>query len=673
MSTPPASREAFTRAIDLIARGEVAEAEAVCRAVVERNPDDVNMTGLLGAILTKTRRHEEAEHWLRRTIERAPAFAKPYEDLGHLCIETGRAAEAVTALERAVKLDPGVESAQFALGKALAMLGRGAEADAAFERSFALSPERGAMAVAAEHHREGRLKEAEIAYREVLRRNARNVDAIRLLGVLAFGQSHADDAERLLRRAIELAPDFAGAWLDLGRVLKEQDRYVEALECFARVLAIEPGSIAAMSLRAATLAMSGSTTDAIAAYEAALARRPDHAASLLGLAHVLKAVGRIDEAIEAYRRCAALKPDNGEVYWSLANLKTYRFPAEEIATIETRIADPAIEESSRVNFQFALAKAREDAGDYDEAFRLYAEANRRQRALVSYDPVQAELMNDRIIGTFTADFLREHAGAGHPDASPIFILGLPRSGSTLIEQILASHSRVEGTSELPYVGRLTGSLSRNRSGGVNYPEAVRELQGKHLHALGLEYLERAALHRTLGRPYFIDKMPNNFPSVGFIHLILPNAKVIDARRHPLDACLSCYRQHFAKGQTFTYDLTELGQYYLEYQRLMDHWHAALPGRVLTVQYEELVGDLEGQVRRMLDYCGLPWEDACLRFHETDRPVRTPSAEQVRQPVYTGAVGYWRRYEAQLAELIEVLEPILPRYAGLGAPSGIQDG
>jgi hypothetical protein len=270
--------------------------------------------------------------------------------------------------------------------------------------------------------------------------------------------------------------------------------------------------------------------------------------------------------------------------------------------------------------------------------------------------------NDAIIDVFSKEFLDEHTGLGNPDPSPIFIIGLPRSGSTLLEQILASHSMVEGTAELPYIRRVEHSLSKNRVDGVNYPEAVRELREPNFKSLGQDYLDASQLHRVEGLPRFIDKMPNNFPAVGLIHLILPNAKIIDARRYPLDSCLSNFRQLYGYGQPFTYDLTDIGEYFLEYQRLMDHWHGVLPGRVLTVQYEDVVTDFENQVRRLLEYCELPWEDACLRYHETDRPVRTASSEQVRQPVYTGSVHFWRNHEKHLGELVEVLGPLLPRYA-----------
>ncbi len=656
-----ASKAAFEEAVQLVNSGDVARAEQVCREVLERHPRDVNLLALLGAILIKQRRLVEAEAALCRAIELAPTFAKPREDLGFLLVQLDRHAEAVEQLTRATRLDPKLESAWFTLGKALAQLGRGAEADAAFEKAFELSPGRRLMALAAEHHREGRLEEAESLYRRVLRQQPDNVDALRLLGMLAFAAGRPDEAERLLARAIALAPDFAGAHLDLGRVYKEQDRYEEAIESLRRAIELEPGKPQAHYLLGATLAPAALTYEALAAYERCLELKPDHAAARLGLGHVLKAVGRQAEAVAAYRECLRLKPDNGETYWSLANLKTYRFEDAELAAMEARVTAGGLSDQSEVNFLFALAKACEDRGAYERAFDFYARGNARQRSLVNYDPVQTELLNDRLIEVFSREFIDSRQGAGLPDRSPIFIVGLPRSGSTLLEQILASHSQVEGTSELPYLGRVATWLNRNRADGLNYPEAVRELEIGHFASLGRDYLERTLMHRRERAPRFIDKMPNNFPNLGFLALILPQAKIIDARRHPLDACFGCYRQLFAKGQAFTYDLTEIGEYYLQYQRMLDHWAGALPGRVLTVQYEEVVADLEGQARRLLEFCELPWEDACLRFYETERPVRTASSEQVRQPIYRRSVGFWRNYEAHLGELIEVLAPLRDRY------------
>ena len=656
-------RAAFNHAIDLVHAGRVSAAATFCRDFLRRTPGDVNMTALLGAVLLKLRQFKDAERHLRRAIELAPSFAKPHEDLGYLLVEQGRAEEAVEGLKTATRLDPQAEMAFFTLGRALSMTGRGAEADAAFEAAFALNPSRKRLALAAEHHKAGRHEEAARLYRHLLRETPNDVDAMRLLAGVLMRKSEVEEAEVLLRKAIALAPDYALAFLDLGQLLQEQFRYAEAIDCFQRTIELQPAAVKPHFLLASTLASAGHTFDALASYRRVLKLQPRHAGAWLGLGHTLKTVGRQEEAVQAYRECIRIRPDNGESYWSLANLKTYQLAQDDIREMQAALErTDQLAEQSAVNFLFALAKAHEDQGDFDAAWGYYARGNAKQRQLEYYDPVQTEVTNDEIMEVFDQPFLERNTGLGHADEAPIFVVGLPRSGSTLIEQILASHSWVEGTSELAYLGRVATSLNRNRADGVNYPHAVRELRPQHLKALGQDYLRQAQLHRQTDRPHFIDKMPNNFPSIGFLHLILPNAKIIDVRRYPLDSTLSCYRQLFAKGQTFVYDLTDIGEYFLEYQRMMDYWHKVLPDRVLTVQYEDLVTDFDNQVRRLLNYCGLPWQDACVNFHETDRPVRTASSEQVRQPIYAKSIHFWRNYAAHLGDLIDVLAPVLPRYA-----------
>ena len=657
-----APKAVFDEALELVNAGNPRAAERVCRDALQRNSKDVNILGLLGAVLVKMRRLGEAEQVLRRTVSLAPTFAKPHEDLGFVLLELERYDEAVEILQKAVRLDPRLEFAQFNLGKALAFTGKGEQADVAFEASFALSPERKLLAQAARLHKEGKLEEAEKLYRQVLKNNPDNIDAMRMLAMVAATLKHFDDAERLLRRAVGIAPDFLAAVIDLGRILKEQDRFEEAIGYFKKAIEINPNNPQTHFLLAGAYAPAALNHEAVKEYQRTLELSPRHAGALLGLGNALKTIGRLDEAVGAYHDCIGVKPNNGETYWSLANLKTYRFSDEQLLEMEKRVEDDsATGDKSEVNFLFALGKAYDDRGDYDRAWHYYEQGNNKQRMLVQYDPVHTETINDGIIDVFDKTLFDEKSGSGHPDPAPIFILGLPRSGSTLIEQVLASHSQVEGTSELPYLGRVATSLNRNRPDGVNYPEAVRELAPENLAVLGEDYIRYAQLHRTEGKPFFVDKMPNNFPTIGFLHLILPDAKIIDARRHPLDACVGNFRQHYARGQTFAYDLTDIGEYYLQYQRMMDHWNEVLPGRVLTVQYEEVVTDFENQVRRILEYCNLPWEDDCIRFYETERPVRTASSEQVRQPIYTGALNFWRNYETHLDELVEILEPVRDRY------------
>ncbi|MGH8263623.1 MAG: tetratricopeptide repeat protein, partial [Steroidobacteraceae bacterium] len=458
-----APKSLFDESIALINAGDLAHAEAHCRATLENYPRDVNMLALLGALLVKMNRPADAEALLRQAIAEAPTFAKPQEDLGHLLVEQNRPQEALPLLERATHLDPKLENAWFKLGQALAMLGRGSEADRAFEKCFELSPERRLMALAAEHQKAGRFDEAEQLYRRVLRQNPNNVDGLRLLALVALKAGRESEAEFLLQKAVALAPDFLAAHIDLGQLLKEQDRYGEALERFDHVLAVDPANVQAHHLRGATLAPAAFTYEAIDAYRKCLELRPNHVGALLGLGHVLKAVGRYDDAVASYNHCIRERPDLGETHWSLANLKTYRFDDAMVAEMERRVTGGGLTVQSEVNFLFALGKAHEDRGDYERAWLFYRTGNSKQRAEVSYDPVQTEVTNDHLVKVFSAEFLAEHRGAGHPDPAPIFILGLPRSGSTLLEQILASHSEVEGTSELPYLGRVATWLSRNRA------------------------------------------------------------------------------------------------------------------------------------------------------------------------------------------------------------------
>ncbi|MEZ5573004.1 MAG: sulfotransferase [Halioglobus sp.] len=653
-----APRRLFDEILAQLQARQTLQAIVKCRELLARYPDDINLLGLLGAALGESRRYEEAEQTLNRVIDLAPTFAKPYEDLGVLLMQQNKAEQALPLLAKAVRLDPQLEEAHFQHGKALAQLGRGREADAAFERAFALSPVRRMMALAAEHHQAGRLPEAERLCRQVLQQEPRHVDALRMLGLLAAAAGDLEDAEHLLRQALATAPDHAAAMFELGRVLKELDRPEDAIDIYRELLALQPDNPKAHFRLAGVLAPAALNEEAAEAYRRCLALAPKHAGAWLGLGHMLKTLGQQEDGVAAYQRCLSLEPEFGEAYYSLANLKTYRFEETEIKAMQQHVQSASLNDTSRVNFLFALGKAFEDRGDYEQAWRYYEEGNSRQRMLVSYDPVQTETINDELIAFFDAAFFATVANQGNPDAAPIFILGLPRSGSTLLEQIIASHSQVEGTSELPYIGRLSKSLNHNRADAMQYPRVLGELQPRHFHRLGDDYLAMAARHRVTGAARFIDKMPNNFPSVGFIHAILPNAKIIDARRHPMDACLGNLRQLYARGQTFSYDQCDIGEYYLQYLRMMSHWDKVLPGKVLHVQYEDTVADLEKQVRRILEFLELPWEDSCLRFHDTARAVRTASSEQVRQPIYYSSVGFWRHYASHLEELQEILAPVL---------------
>jgi tetratricopeptide (TPR) repeat protein len=652
------AKASFERAITFLRSGDAATAEGLARAALKDHPQDANFLTVLGAALTQQHRASEAEVVLRQALASDPDYAKAHEELGRALLAQDRADEAVEPLRRAFELNPAMETAQAALSRALLAAGREQEAKEVFDAFLRQQPHRQLLAQGAEHQREGRLEQAESVYREILRQDPRNVTALRMLGLLAMRLEHYRDAALLLEQAVTIAPDFHVAWLDLGRAQTETYELEKAITSMHRAIALDPGRASGYLGLANALSRSSRTEDAIKAYQQAIALRPGQAGSYLGLGNVLKTVGRQSEAIAAYREGIRLKPDYAELYWSLSNLKTFRFDPVEIAAMERHLDKVELPEDAAIHFCFALGKACDDQGNYDRAFGYYERGNSLRRRQEHYDPVHTEHIGERIRGVFSREFLQQHAGAGYSAAAPIFIVGLPRSGSTLIEQILASHSQVEATFELPEAGRLIRFIDRQRLGGKVYPEAVANFPGELYAELGRRYDRETRRYRA-GAPRFIDKMPNNFATIGLLHLILPNARFINSQRHPLDTCLSCYRQLFARGQSFTYDLNELGEYYLEYQRMINHWHAVLPGRVLEVRYEDIVADLEGQTRRMLEFCDLPWADSCLRFHETQRAIRSASSEQVRKPLYSDAVGHWRHYEAHLGSLMETLAPVVP--------------
>ncbi len=667
-----ARKSSFERGLGFLTAGDARMAGQIARNALEQFPDDGNLLCLLGAALVRQRRPADAETPLRRAVSLYPDFARAHEELGTLLLVLNRPEEALEHLRSAAELEPESGATLMKLGKALAALGRGAEADEVLERAFKLTPHRFDLAQAAELYSKGQREQAETICRRVLKRDPYNVDALRFLAEIAVKHQQWGDAEALLERAVEVAPAFMPAWHALIETYKEQDKYDQTLAACDTVLRRDPDNPNIRCERANVLALAGRHEEAIADYRSTLAVAPRHAGALSGLGHVLKTVGQTEDAVAAYRDCIAAYPNFGEAWFSLANLKTFRFEPVEVEQMERQLAGEGLGEEAQVHFHFALAKAKEDSGDYPTAFHHYEQGNGIRRMAESYDPVHTEVMHERIIETFSPEFFEARKGWGHPGDEPILIVGLPRSGSTLLEQILASHSRVEGTFELPELPRVIRSVNQSRADGSVYPEAAASLSEEEAAAFGREYLERTLKHRS-GAPRFTDKLPNNFPNVGLLHLILPNARVVNARRHPLDSCLGTYKQLFAKGQSFSYDLIELGEYYLQYQRMIDHWDKVLPGKVLDVLYEDLVDDQEGQTRRLLVHCGLEWEDQCMRFYESDRAVRTASSEQVRRPIYADSVNLWRRYEAQLEPLIEVLEPLLLQLPPEQRPRAMQSG
>ncbi|HET8749884.1 MAG TPA: sulfotransferase [Sphingomicrobium sp.] len=500
---------------------------------------------------------------------------------------------------------------------------------------------------------ENRLDVAERILKPYLKEDPFDAKAIRMLAELAARIGRLRDSENLLRRAVELAPGWTAAKANLAAVLGRMGRPAEAMELLDDIFAQEPEDLGHWNLKAATLARLGDFEEGIKIYEDVLARAPKQPGVWVSYGHMLKTVGRLAEGVKAYRKAIAIKPALGEAWWSLANLKTVKFGAADIEAMQKALTAPRLSDEDRFHLDFALGKAMHDAGRTDEAFAHYSKANALRLKSQPYRPRSLSKIVDRCIESFTGQaFVDRQGGCEAPD--PIFIVSLPRSGSTLLEQILSSHSLVEGTTELqdiPALSRKVGS----------YPEDVLKLDEPARRAIGEEYLKRASVQRRTDRPFFIDKLPNNWLFVPFIRLILPNAKIIDARRHPLSCCLSNFRQHFSRGQDFTYDLESLGRYYSDYVRLMAHVDAVLPGRVHRVIYERMVDDSEREIRALLDYCGLEFEPQVLEFYKTERAVRTPSSEQVRRPIYREATEEWRAYEPHLGPLKAALGPVLAAY------------
>jgi cytochrome c-type biogenesis protein CcmH/NrfG len=592
-----------------------------------------------------------------------PHSAKAHLDLAVALGRIGRNQDAVTALRHAVKLKPELPRIWLALGEALWAAGDPEGADASFVNHIRYSSHDRSLLEAASALHEERIPEAETLLRAHLKSAPTDVAAIRMLAQIAIRIGRHEDAQHLLERCLELAPSFREARQNYALVLQRDNKPAQALAELDILLAHDPGNPAYRILKAASLCRVGEYETAIGIYQEVLDGYPGNARIWLSFGHALKTAGHQDRAIHAYRKSIELDPGFGEAYWSMANLKTFRFDDHELAQMREQLGRADLPVEHRLHFEFALGKALEDAAQYLESFQHYEVGNALRLGTVPYNAKETTARSIRAMQVYDREFFDSRQGFGTPAPDPIFIVGLPRSGSTLIEQILSSHSAVEGTMELPEVIAMTRALRLAAQPGtaVGYHQALATLDADELRRLGEQYLERTRVQRKSGAPLFIDKMPNNFAHIGLIHLMLPNAKIIDARRHPLACCLSGFKQHFAQGQNFSYSFADIGRYYRDYVALMAHFDQVLPGRVHRVIYETMVDDTEAEVRRLLDYCGLPFEAQCLRFFENDRPVRTASSEQVRQPIYREGIDHWRNYEPWLGPLKAALGPVLDAY------------
>jgi tetratricopeptide (TPR) repeat protein len=607
-------------------------------------------------------RIDEALEGLTRLEGLHPAFSLLHQERGLCFVARREAAGAIDALLRAVNINPALPRAWKMLEGLYRLVGDPANAATAAAHVATLAGLPGEVVACTALFADGDLAPAEQRIRAFLVRHGDHPEAMRLLARIGMAQGVLDDAEALLAAALALAPDHHAARLDYARCLIDRHRFAAAREQLARLLTVDPTNLDYRALAAAAAVGLGRHDEAIGLYEAMVAEAPEAADLRLWLGHALKTVGRTAEAVTAYRAAASLRADFGDAWWSLANLKTYRFDEAEIARMRAAEAAVGVHPDDRAHLCFALGKAFEDLGRFAESWACYERGNALRRATSRYRPEILETNTRLQKAVCTPAFFGRRAGWGDPRPDPIFVVGLPRSGSTLIEQILASHAQVEGTQELSDVQALVLEL-QGRDPDLDlprYPGVLASLTAEDAARLGARYLADTAVHRT-GRPFFIDKMPNNFRHIGLIHLMLPNATVIDARREPMSCCFSILKQLFAQGQEFAYSIPDVARYYRTYLELMAHWETALPGKVLRVHHEDVVEDLDGQVRRILAHCRLPFEPGCVTFHRTRRSVRTPSSEQVRQPIFRDGLDAWRPFEAWLRPLREALGDAVERY------------
>ena len=652
------------RARAALRAGQAATAERLARELGKQRPDEPECVALLGAALLYQERVAESIVALQAALGAAPAPAPEslaiHVDLARALRAAGQFTESREHSRLVLAREPHHALAWLAYADALVDLQQYADARLAYERARLCDPEQPRVARATAALLADDRKGSEQLFREILHADPDHVAALCGLAALSLAADRGRDAERLLRHALRQSAYHPLIWRGLGQVLMSLGKLEEADAAVRRLLQIEPENPQSWITLAAVAVRLLRQEAALEAYEHAAQLSPAEVQLRMAIGHVQKTLGRRAQCEATYQAALRIDPGCAEAWWSLADLKNYSFSTADIAAMEAQLARTDTRRAAAAHLQFALGKAAEQRGQYPESFSHYQLGNALRRLDAPFDSGHFEQRCRRIGAFFNTGFFTRHAGCGDPDAAPIFIVGLPRSGSTLIEQILASHSQVEGTMELPNIINISHQFDDMVPSRDGYPETVATAPSGAFTTLGARYLAETAPLRS-GRAHFTDKLPNNFSHVGLIHLMLPNATLIDARRHPMDACFSAYKQHFADGQTYSYDLVDLGRYYRAYLSLMDHWDAVLPGKVLRFDYEGLIADPETQIRRLLAHCRLPFEPACLAFHETRRAVRTASAEQVRQPLYASGVGYWRHFEKQLEPLRQALGDCLRRF------------
>ena len=644
------------QAKSLLENSRIVEAEKKTEEILKEFPDNAETLYVMAVCQRYLNRLEDALKTLGKLKRIRPGYGRGFQEEGHVCVKAGYMSQALRAYRHAVRLNNSLIASWAGLTKILNAKGKTTEAKITqheYKKLKALPVE---LLSVRNMIAEGYNFQAERLCRKFLMQNKKNVEGMRLLASLGVAADVLDDAEFLLEKALEYEPHNNFARKDYMEVLYRRQKYQQSLEQAEILKNKEPHNIKYQIAYANQSVAVGNYNVALKIYEKANKVMPNDAELQLVHGHALKTIGNVDAAINAYRKSFEAKNDYGDAYWSLANLKTYNFKTSEVKLMQEKEASPTIITTDRIHICFALGKHFEDKKQFKQSFEYYERGNSLQRSQQHYKKEQITdilALQHKHCNQSLFD-KKKDMGCAAPD--PIFIVGLPRAGSTLLEQILASHSKVDGTLELPNIPALAYRLAGRKTidETPDYPENLATLNEEQLKAFGENYLDDTRVHREKA-PYFIDKMPNNFRHIALIHLILPNAKIIDARRNPMACCFSGFKQLFASGQQFSYGLEEIGTYYKDYIKLMDHWDKMLPGKILRVQYEDVVADLKKEVIRILDYCGLPFEENCINFHQTERNIRTPSSEQVRQPIYKSGLEQWKNYEPWLDPLKKALD------------------
>jgi tetratricopeptide (TPR) repeat protein len=671
ISPPPSRIETEVKRVRaLLERSEFATALEAAQALVAEVPENRDVLYMIAVALRYLQRIPQALEVLARLEQLHPGYPRLYQERGHCHVVLRSAGPAIEAFEKAVRMSPALTASWRALQTLYRIQGREADAvnaDAQAKNLAALPP---AIVTAFNMYADGEIFDAEQTVRQYLLAHGDHVEGMRLLAKIGMDLDVADDAEVLLENVLKYAPHYHAARYDYAIVLLKRHKHLRAREEMEKLLEIEPRNRMYRTTHA-TVCMGFGDFQALDRYRELLVETPKDPELHLSIAHALKTLGNTSEAIASYRAATAARPQYGEAFWSLANLKTYRFTDVEIAHMRTEEASPRIQLADRYHMCFALGKALEDRAEYRESFSYYERGNALKKTECRYRPEPLERNARLQASVCDAEFFAARRGFGSDSAAPIFIVGLPRSGSTLLEQILASHSQVEGTMELADIPRMVQELQGREVVGAEprYPAVLSSMSTAEFRQLGERYLADTRVYRA-GKPFFIDKMPNNFRHLGLIHLILPNAKIIDARRDAMACCFSNFKQLFASGQQFTYSIEDIARYYRMYVELMAHWDSALPGKVLRIQHETVVDDLEGNVRRILEFCGLEFESACVDFYKTNRTVHSASSEQVRRPINREGIDQWRHYDAWLDPLKLALGSLATPANSCATPAGL---